>query len=530
MNRSLLTLPFDDSFVRTLPRDADPRSNPRQVFQACYSLVKPTPVQNPQLIAWSDSTAELLGLAAPEGDRDELIAVLAGNRLLPLMQPYAACYGGHQFGHWAGQLGDGRAITLGEYLAKPQQRWELQLKGAGITPYSRRGDGRAVLRSSLREFLCSEAMHHLGVPTTRALSLIQSSDRVVRDLLYDGHPRLENCAIVMRVAPSFVRFGNFEILAARNEPEILQQLARYIIAEHYSDLDLQSPQVFQQWYEELCRRTAWMIAHWLRVGFVHGVMNTDNMSILGLTIDYGPYGWMDVYEPNWTPNTTDFHSRRYRFSQQPKVAAWNLAQFGRSIASLLPDPDGVEQGLQVFRSTFESVHADMMAAKLGLMTLEGREDRELLVELDKILQLEETDMTIFFRNLSQLNPNDRNLDEASLLKPLQMAFYTEEFSPEPLARVTAWLRSYLRRLEREALGPEARVARMNRSNPKYVLRNYLAQQAIEAAEQGDHSITERLLRVLSFPYDEQPLHGDLAQKRPDWARDKPGCSTLSCSS
>ncbi len=288
----------------------------RQVHGACYSRVDPTPVRAPKLLAWSREVADLLGLDETDLRDPRFAEVFGGNALLPGMVPYAACYGGHQFGNWAGQLGDGRAITLGETVNPQGQRWELQLKGAGPTPYSRRADGRAVLRSSIREFICSEAMHHLGVPTTRALSLVATGEPVIRDMFYDGNARPEPGAIVRRVAPSFIRFGNFEIFASRGEEPLLQQLIDFTIDRDFPELAEAEPDSVQRrlkWFEEVCRRSAVLIAHWMRVGFVHGVMNTDNMSILGLTIDYGPYGWIDNFDPDWTPNTTDAGGRRYRF-------------------------------------------------------------------------------------------------------------------------------------------------------------------------------------------------------------------------
>src|SRR4051812_31136237 len=281
-------LHFQNSFVRELPADSVTENVPRPVREAAYTRVAPTPVAAPRLLAWSDDLGEYLGMARPES-----ADVLAGNRVLPGMQPYAARYGGHQFGHWAGQLGDGRAITLGEIIATDGRRQELQLKGAGKTPYSRTADGRAVLRSSLREFLCSEAMHYLGVPTTRALSLVGTGEMVIRDMFYDGNPEPEPGAVVCRVSPTFVRFGNFQILAAMGEIEELRQLADYIVTTHYPEFGAPSSETYVRWFEEIARRTAVMVAHWMRVGFVHGVMNTDNMSILGLTIDYGPYGWLE---------------------------------------------------------------------------------------------------------------------------------------------------------------------------------------------------------------------------------------------
>ncbi len=295
---SLQNLNFDNSVVRELPGDPESGLHRRQVLGACFSSVTATRVSRPRLVACAAEVAGLLDLPASACASQEFAEVFAGNRLVPGMEPYAACYGGHQFGNWAGQLGDGRAITLGEVLNSAGERWELQLKGAGPTPYSRMGDGRAVMRSSVREFLCSEAMHHLGVPTTRALSLVDTGDPIERDMFYDGNPRPEPGAIVCRVAPSFLRFGNFEIFTSRNDHEVLKTLADYTITTHFPHLGEPSRDVYLEWLEEICRLTALMIVHWMRVGFVHGVMNTDNMSVLGLTIDYGPYVWLDDYDPN----------------------------------------------------------------------------------------------------------------------------------------------------------------------------------------------------------------------------------------
>ena len=335
----LAALTFDNRFVAELPADPEAGNFRRQVA-ACYSHVDPTPVAGPKLIGWSPEAAALLDLPGDAGDGAALAEVFAGNRLLPGMQPIATCYGGHQFGNWAGQLGDGRAINLGEIVNKKGERWTLQLKGAGPTPYSRTADGLAVLRSSLREFLCSEAMFHLGVPTTRALSLTLTGDEVVRDILYDGHPAPEPGAVVCRVAPSFTRFGHFEILAARRDVELLRQLLDFTIATDFPHLTAADAETrYLDWFDDVTRRTADMIVHWMRVGFVHGVMNTDNMSVLGLTIDYGPYGWLEDYDPNWTPNTTDAATRRYRFGQQPAVGQWNLLQLANAIYPLIGDAE-----------------------------------------------------------------------------------------------------------------------------------------------------------------------------------------------
>jgi uncharacterized protein YdiU (UPF0061 family) len=519
----LSTLQFDNSFARGLPADPETRNFIRQVAGASYSRVTPTPTSDPRLLAWSDDCAALLGIARPGTDSGPAVEILGGSRVAPTMRPYAARYGGHQFGVWAGQLGDGRAITLGELIPRPGQRWELQLKGAGRTPYSRTADGRAVLRSSIREFLCSEAMHFLGVPTTRALSLVTTGDMVIRDMFYDGNARPEPGAVVCRAAPSFVRFGNFEIHASFGERGPLQALADYVIANHFADLGPHSPTVYERWFQEICRRTAIMIAHWMRVGFVHGVMNTDNMSILGLTIDYGPYGWLEGYDPAWTPNTTDLPGRRYAYGRQPDIAAWNLARLAGALSPLIEDVQGLERGLEIYADTFTSTWRAMLAGKLGLTTLDRNGDEELVRELFGVLQQTETDMTLFFRGLATASPAG--------IESLRPAFY-EEGAPTGAQRerLVSWLESYARRLEVEAMPREERVAKMNRVNPKYVLRNYLAQQAIDAATGGDVSQIERLLRVLGSPYDEHPEHEDLAQRRPEWARNKAGCSALSCSS
>ncbi|HEU4729790.1 MAG TPA: YdiU family protein, partial [Kofleriaceae bacterium] len=362
--RRLAELRYADRFVRELPGDPRDDNQIRQVIGACYSRVQPTQVPSPELLALVPEVAALLEL--DPGVTPELVEVLAGNRVLPGMVPYAACYGGHQFGTWAGQLGDGRAITLGEVVTSSGETWELQLKGAGPTPYSRHADGRAVLRSSLRELVCSEAMYHLGVPTTRALSLVATGQPVQRDLLYDGHPKYEPGAVVCRVAPSFLRFGSYEIHAARDDHATLRRLVQFTLERHYpayldgDRLDLAG------FFDEVAQRTAWLVAEWLRVGFVHGVMNTDNMSILGLTIDYGPYGWIEPFDLDWTPNITDASGKRYRFGNQPAVARWNLAQLAGALAPLVDDPGPLRRTVDRFAGELASLHRHTSLRKLGL--------------------------------------------------------------------------------------------------------------------------------------------------------------------
>jgi len=531
MNRLPLDqTPFENTFVDELRGEVSGNRGSRQVPGYHYSRVAPTPVTDPHLLAWSDELGAFLGLERPP-ERGPAVDALAGNLVTGSMKPFAARYGGHQFGNWAGQLGDGRAIALGQVAATDGSRWEIQLKGAGPTPYSRRGDGRAVLRSSLREFLCSEAMHHLGVPTTRALSLVGTGDAVVRDMFYNGNAQPEPGAIVARVAPTFIRFGNFQIFVANGELDNLRALADFVLRHYYPELGPPSPEVYLRWFAEIARRTAVMVAHWMTVGFVHGVMNTDNMSILGLTIDYGPYGWLEPYDPDWTPNTTDFGSRRYAFGQQPQVAMWNLAALAQALAPLVADPQALRAGLDLYADTLADTQHALLLRKLGLTALDPARDLALTEALPAALAEPEIDMTIFFRQLSHLAPAllSAPANEAELFQSfIAQAAYS--VAPGEDLALHDWLHRYALRLRQEAASPDAIRAGMLAANPKYVLRNYLAQQAIEAAETGDLSKLETLFKVLKTPFDEHPAHDELAAKRPDWAREKPGSATLSCSS
>lgn len=529
----LSQLHFDNRFVHELPADPIADNYRRQVAGACYSFVNPTVVNAPQLVSAAVEVADLIELDRSELQTDLFTQIFAGNQLLEGMQPHAFCYGGHQFGNWAGQLGDGRAINLGEVKTSRGEHWTLQLKGAGPTPYSRSADGLAVLRSSVREFLCSEAMYHLGVPTTRALSLVLTGEQVRRDMFYDGNPQWESGAVVCRVAPSFVRFGNFEILSARNDVDLLRKLVDFTITADYPHLVGEGidRHTYIQWFDEICVRTAQMIAHWMRVGFVHGVMNTDNMSILGLTIDYGPYGWLEGYDPDWTPNTTDAQGRRYRFINQPQIALWNLAQLGNAIYPLVDEVEPLQEGLNSYRRTYAEQWQQDMASKLGLQAF-GEQDSALVGDLFKALQTAETDMTIFFRLLANLD-SQKEQDDAALLDIISPAYYqtpNAEFA-EPMVK---WLRAYQQRLQQDYVlkgeSQHERKARMNRVNPKYVLRNYMAQQAIDKATEGDFTEVNKLLQLLRNPYDEQPEYEMYFARRPEWARTKAGCSMLSCSS
>ena len=525
-------LTFTNRFLNALPGDPNPSNHSRQVHGAFWSRVTPARVAAPSLLLHSPEVAAMLGLSEAQMRSPEMLAALSGNGVLPGMETYATAYAGHQFGNWAGQLGDGRAILLGEVLAPSGEHFEWQLKGAGPTPYSRRADGRAVLRSSIREFLCSEAMHHLGVPTTRALSLVLTGEPVERDMFYDGHPELEPGAIVCRVAPSFIRFGHFELFASRGETALLRQLIDFTVTHYFPGIAAAHADPRERllaWYAEVCARTARLMAQWMGVGFVHGVMNTDNLSILGLTIDYGPYGWVDDFDPGWTPNTTDAQGKRYAFGRQPGVALWNLARLGDALATLdAVPPEALTDALAQFERTYAAEANGLFAEKFGLRAAVGHGDdaseaRAIIDAAFALMTQHEIDMTIFFRTLAN----------ATTVADLRDAFYRDTEWHEARAAWAAWFDRYAALGARLHATPDARAeraARMNAVNPKYVLRNYLAQQVIDSAHAGDYAPIAELLDVMRRPYDEQPGRERFAHKRPDWARTKAGCSMLSCSS
>lgn len=512
-----------DTFNKELPADKNVTNTRRQVLDACFSFVSPKKPSNPKLIHFSDELVKELGLVN-QVHTDEFLDIFSGNKIFLNTNPYAMCYGGHQFGNWAGQLGDGRAINLFE-LEHNNKHWALQLKGAGETPYSRNADGLAVLRSSIREHLCSEAMFYLGVPTTRSLSLILSGDDVLRDILYNGNPANEKGAIVTRVSPSFIRFGNFQILASRKDFKNLKNLADYTIEHFFPKIVSKGKERYLDFYQEVVSLTLNMIVNWQRVGFVHGVMNTDNMSILGLTIDYGPYGWLEDFNPDWTPNTTDSQFRRYRFGNQPDIALWNLVQLGNALYPLIEDIPAMEKILNSYNVEFDKQYHLMMQKKLGLTENYDQKFHDtLLINL----KASETDMTIFYRNLSNIRKTDF---AQNALEKLNFAFYNpKEISGEIKENWIIWLNLYLERLGREKDSDEIRKQKMNLVNPKYVLRNYMAQLAIDAADKGDYSLINGLYLMLKNPYDEQTEYEKWFAKRPDWARHKVGCSMLSCSS
>ncbi len=510
---------FGAEFVNHFPGDETESNLPRQTPGVLYSKTAPTPVKSPRLLAWSAEVANELEIRKPTTEAE--IDLLAGNIITATMQPYAACYGGHQFGNWAGQLGDGRAITLGEVKTVTGNTWELQLKGAGQTPYSRRADGRAVLRSSVREYLMSEAMHFLGVPTTRALSLVSTGEPVLRDMFYDGHPAYEPGAIVLRAAPSFLRFGNFELLAARGDIKNLTDLVNWTIEKFYPHIKEDGKII--NWFKEVVDRTAEMVVHWLRVGFVHGVMNTDNMSVLGLTIDYGPYSFVDNYDLLFTPNTTDLPGRRYAFGRQAAVAKWNLGCLAGALAPLFETTTELEAVLDKYDDSYWGYYYQMMAGKLGLDKVQAK-DVPLITELEKTLSALQPDMTLFYAFLATL-PLEANEDEVA--QHFSEVFYNQPDANQK-ARFFSVIENYQKRVKTNTISPKDSKKKMAETNPRFILRNYLLHAAIEELEGGETALFDKLQQAMKEPY--SPKWDEFLVKRPDWATQKAGCSMLSCSS
>lgn len=512
-----------DTFNKELPADKNSENTRRQVYNACYSYVTPKKTAKPQLLHVSEEMLANIGLSKEDSTSEEFLNIFTGNSVLEGTHPYAMCYGGHQFGNWAGQLGDGRAINLFE-VAHNDKHWVLQLKGAGETPYSRRADGLAVLRSSIREHLCSEAMHHLGVPTTRSLSLSLTGDQVLRDIMYNGNAAHEKGAVVCRLAPSFIRFGNFEIFAAREDKETLQALADYTIKHFYPEITSEGKQKYLDFLSKVRDNTIKMIVDWQRVGFVHGVMNTDNMSILGLTIDYGPYGWLEDFDYEWTPNTTDAEHRRYRYGNQPYIGMWNLYKLANALYALVEEAEPLQAILEEYEQLYLQAYRIMVKQKLGLNPDENYVS--LISELEQTLQVTEIDYTIFFRNLSKVSSKDSY--EKAFTK-IKSAFYITN-TEEALEKWHHWFTNYLAAIQKEDINDAMRAKKMNLVNPKYVLRNYMAQLAIDDANKGNYELIKELHELLKEPYAEQPTQEKWFAKRPDWAKHKVGCSMLSCSS
>jgi len=603
----LESLKFDNLALRTLPIDPQTEVYPRQVPGACFSRVDPTPLDNPQLVALSSSALKLIDVDETETDDQQFVQYFGGNKIIPGSEPSAHCYCGHQFGSFAGQLGDGATMYLGEVINAKGERWELQFKGAGLTPYSRSADGRKVLRSSIREFLCSEAMHHLGVPTTRAGTCVTSDSRVVRDIFYDGNPIHERCTVITRIAPTFLRFGSFEIFKGPDEQtgrkgpshgrdDILDVMLDYAISTFYPEID----QTFEDrkakilaFYTEVVTRTAKLVAHWQSVGFCHGVLNTDNMSILGLTIDYGPFGFMERFDPDFICNASD-DGGRYTYAKQPEICKWNLGKFAEAIGAAVPIAETKEILERVYDATFRQHYRTLMANKLGLTDMmEGEEVSnldDLIASLFDTMKQTGADFTNTFGVLSEIpyssvtenydverrkalerllaqccSVEDLKRSLRSTMDPrqLQMLLMMAQSQPMFLAmmgmegklrselekreklqeiqHLTAetkakrdkelwevWIQSYEKALqksfEKEAgrntsqLAQNERVKIMTAANPRFILRNWVAQNAISRAEEGDFNEVKNVLNLLENPF----ASADLQKTSPSSAEDDHG--------
>jgi serine/tyrosine/threonine adenylyltransferase len=467
-----------------------------------HTELQPTPLPDPHWVGRSRDVARELGLDDAWIQGDEALQAFTGNAVLPGSRPLASVYSGHQFGHWAGQLGDGRAILLGE-LPGPSGPLEVQLKGAGLTPYSRMGDGRAVLRSSIREFLCSEAMHALGIPTSRALCVIGSPGKVRRE-------EIETAAVVTRVAPSFIRFGHFEHFSHSGRHDQLRTLADFVIDHFYSACREAPGNPYAALLEAVSARTAEMVAQWQAVGFCHGVMNTDNMSILGLTIDYGPFQFLDAFVPGHICNHSDTGGR-YAYNRQPNIAYWNLFALGQALLPLMDEQQQALDALEPYKARMPAALQRRMNAKLGLLSMQDG-DAELTEALMKLMAADAVDFTIFWRRLSHAVGGN--------LEPVRDLFLQRE-------GFDAWAVRWQERLQAQpGFDATATQAQMLRINPHVVLRNHLGEIAIQRAKQGDFSELARLQNALEHPFDESPGQEDLAAFPPDWASQ----IEISCSS
>jgi protein adenylyltransferase len=496
MSFSLKSIPLHDSFLK--------------LGNEFLSEVQPTPFKSEStLVHYNKNAASLLDFENGIEQKQDFVDVFSGKQPLQNANPFAMLYAGHQFGQLNPQLGDGRAIIIAEVKNKADEKWELQLKGSGVTPYSRGADGRAVLRSTIREYLCSEAMHGLGIPTTRALCMTASDDEVYREDIESG-------AILTRLAPSHVRFGSFEIFYYRHQYDHIRTLADHIIKDHYPKL-LSKENPYLALLTEVIKRTAKLIVQWQSVGFAHGVMNTDNMSILGLTLDYGPYGFLDNYDPSYICNHSD-HQGRYAFDQQPNIGLFNLSCLAQALLPLFnKSPDKAaelaKKELENYQTLFIAEYAAAMRKKLGLEK-EDVQDQKFIENLFNLMADDKVDHTIFFRKLCDFDSNEISNNNA-----IRDIFVQRE-------AFDLWATSYQDRLKKEKGNDKQRAIKMKQVNPKYILRNYMAEVAIKKAEQKDYSEIERLFNLLQNPFDEQPENESYSGSPPEWSQE----ISVSCSS
>ena len=512
MNLKSIKQPFIETFPGDFSKNPIQRNTPKVMF----STIDPVGFEDPELIIFNEKLSEEIGLGKLDGDTNFLV----GNNLPENIKTYATAYAGHQFGNWAGQLGDGRAIIAGEIENDKGQKTEIQWKGAGATPYSRHADGRAVLRSSVREYLMSETMHHLGIPTTRALSLSFTGENVVRDMMYSGNPQEEKGAVVVRTAESFLRFGHFELMSAQKEIDTLQKLADFTITNYFPEIFSIGEQKYKDFFQSVCTKTADLMVEWFRVGFVHGVMNTDNMSILGLTIDYGPFSMMDEYDLNFTPNTTDLPGRRYAFGKQGQISQWNLWQLANALFPLIKDEKFLEETLNQYGTYFWKAHDQMLCKKFGFDELK-ESDEEFFINWQGLMQELHLDYTLFFNLLEKI---DNIPDIKTEFNKISYTFFDESKSN----KLENFLQVYKTRLEKNIISREESLDLKRKTNPKFLLRNYLHFECIEEINEGKTEMLDKLIKALENPYKE--IFPEFSVKRPSNYNDISGCSMLSCSS
>ncbi|MDR6404876.1 MULTISPECIES: YdiU family protein [Chryseobacterium] len=508
---------IEQPFIKIFPGDFSGNPMQRNTPKVLFATIDPVGFDHPKLIAFNETLSGEIGLGKfEEKDLDFLV----GNNLPENIKTYSTAYAGHQFGNWAGQLGDGRAILAGEITNNSGQKTEIQWKGAGATPYSRHADGRAVLRSSVREYMMSEAMFHLNIPTTRALSLAFTGEDVVRDMMYNGNPQNEQGAVVVRTADSFLRFGHFELMSAQGEYKTLQDLADFTIKNYFKEITSEGVQKYKDFFENVSRRTADLMVEWYRVGFVHGVMNTDNMSILGLTIDYGPYSMMDEYNLNFTPNTTDLPGRRYVFGKQGQISQWNLWQLANALHPLIQDEKFLEDVLNDYGSYFWESHDKMLCKKFGFDRL-LKSDEQFFTNWQGLMQELQLDYALFFNQLGKYD------DQADLKTQFENVSYTF-LDDEKSSKLEDFMTNYQLRLKENEISREQSLDLMKKTNPRFILRNYLLFQCIEEINDGKTEMLEKLTKALENPYEE--IYPEFSVKRPSNYDDISGCSMLSCSS
>lgn len=512
MNLEHITQQYIDLFPGDLSGNLQQRQTPGVIF----STVETEQFSGAQLLHFNAELAREIGLGELDGPEDENFLNAVTHNLH--LKTYATAYAGHQFGNWAGQLGDGRAIFAGDIKNTRGKTTELQWKGAGATPYSRHADGRAVLRSTVREYLMSEAMHHLGLPTTRSLSISLTGEDVVRDIMYSGNPRPEKGAVMMRTAESFLRFGHFELLSAQRNLDLLRKLADFTIQNYYPEIETEGQEKYMEWFKIISARTATLIVEWMRVGFVHGVMNTDNMSILGLSIDYGPFSMLEDYNLNFTPNTTDLPGRRYAFGQQGKIAQWNLWQLANALFPLINDADALQNVLNAFSDDFWLKHDAMLCRKFGFDRLQEG-DEAFFTEWQHLMQDYQLDYTLFFQKLENFEHiSERDFQEITYGNAGDEAFQ----------KLQAFFQKYADRLSKNSISRHMSREIMSAANPRFILRNYLLFECIEKLNAGDRSMFDSLWLALQTPYSD--VFPEFNRKRPEKYNEVAGCSMLSCSS